>query len=338
MVLIIGASSFIGVHTADEFLKQGSEVCVTGRNNKFRGYYESKGVKYFNLDLTEKEDLRKLPEDIDGIILLSGLLPANSEADLVSEENAADYFYVNTIGTINVLEFARKRGIKRVISTCSYADVANSWCKDKAITEQEPRGYKYSGDHAVYVFSKNAASDVMEYYNQQYGMKNAWFRLPPVYGVGPHGSLRINGVVKKSGLQIFMEKAVKGEDITIFGDKDLSRDVVYVKDVAHAFYLAINSPDTYGLYNMTSGRGVTLEEQAKTIAKVFASNPDKQSEIKYDPSVNNNTPSFLFSIKKAHDDFGYTPEYADFEIMMRDYKKDIEDGKYIDLFKYDKIV
>ncbi len=89
---------------------------------------------------------------------------------------------------------------------------------------------------------------------------------------------------------------------------------------------------------MTSGRGVTLEEQAKTIAKVFASNPDKQSEIKYDPSVNNNTPSFLFSIKKAHDDFGYTPEYADFEIMMRDYKKDIEDGKYIDLFKYDKIV
>ena len=79
-------------------------------------------------------------------------------------------------------------------------------------------------------------------------MSNAVFRFPPVYGVGPHGSLFINGKYVKSGLQIFMDKASKGEDITIYGNKNLSRDVVYVKDVAHAFYLAIRSEKTYGLY------------------------------------------------------------------------------------------
>ena len=62
MVIIIGASSFIGVHTVDEFVKQGCEVLVTGRNDKFREHYESMGVKYENLDLNNPEDFEKLPK------------------------------------------------------------------------------------------------------------------------------------------------------------------------------------------------------------------------------------------------------------------------------------
>lgn len=294
MVIIIGASSFIGVHTVEEFVKQGCDVLVTGRNNKFRKHYEKIGVKYQNLDLTNEEDFYNLPtKNVEGVILLSGLLPANAQVNLDEEENAADYFKVNTIGTINVLEYCRRNGIKRLISTSSYADVRKSWTADKAITEDEPRGFMYTGDHAVYVLSKNAACDVMEYYNQQHGMTNAVFRFPPVYGVGPHGSLFINGTYVKSGLQIFMDKAEAGEDITIFGNKNLSRDVVYVKDVAHAFYLAIKSKKTYGLYNMTSGKGVTLQEQAEVIAELFAKSQEKKSKIIYKPEVENNTPSYL---------------------------------------------
>ena len=336
MYLLIGGSSFIGVYTVEEFLKRGVEIAVTGRNNKYREHYESLGVKYYNLDLRDKEDFKNLPQEgVEGVVLLGGLLPANAFANLVDDENAADYFEINTIGTINVLEYCRKNGIQRVISTASYADVANAWTKDKALTEEEPRNFNYIGDHAVYVFSKNAACDILEYYNQQHGMKNAWFRLPPVYGVGPHGSLRINGEVKKSGLQIFMEKAAKGEEITIFGDKELSRDVVSVKDVAEAFYLSMKSPNTYGLYNMTSGRSVTLEDQVKIIVDVFAK--DKKSKISYDESVKNNTPSYLFSVAKANKDFGYDPKLADFRLMMEDYKQDLDNKKYIGLFKYDPL-
>ncbi len=333
MYIVIGASSFIGVYTVDEFLKQGQKVLVTGRNNKFRDYYESLGVDYVNLDLANKDDFNKLPtENVEGVILLAGLLPANSTVDLDADENAADYFMINTIGTIHVLEYCRKNGINRVISTSSYADVRNSWGK-KAITEEEPRGYLYTGDHAVYVFSKNAACDVLEYYNQQHHMKNACFRFPPVYGVGPHGSLFINGTYVKSGLQIFMDKAEKGEDITIFGNKDLSRDVIYVKDVAHAFYLAMKSNKTAGLYNMTSGKGVTLQKQAEVIAEVFAPSPDKKSRIVYKPEVQNNTPSYLFSMEKAKRDFDFIPQYSDFKVMMTDYKKELDDGKYVKLFQ-----
>ncbi len=335
MIVVIGASSFIGVYTVDELVKQGCDVLVTGRAGKFREHYEKMGVRYVNLDLVNKEDFKNLPaKGVEGVILLAGLLPANVQVNLDEDENAADYFLVNTVGTINVLEYCRKNGIPRVISTSSYADVRNSWTAGRALTEEEPRGFQYTGDHAVYVMSKNAACDVMEYYNQQHGMKNACFRFPPVYGVGPHGSLFINGTYVKSGLQIFIEKAMAGEDITIFGDKDLSRDVVYVKDVARAFYLAIKSKNTYGLYNMASGQGVTLQRQAEVIRRVFAKAPNRISKIVYKPEIRNNTPSYLFSMEKAKRDFDFTPQYADFEVMMRDYKKDWDTGKFKDLFQY----
>lgn len=279
MYIIIGASSFIGVYTVDEFIKQGCKVVVTGRKNKFKDHYDELGVRYINLDLTNEEDFEHLPtEGVEGVILLSGLLPANAEVNLDEDENAADYFRINTIGTINVLEYCRKNGIKRVISNCSYADVRGAWGK-KTITEDEPRDFIYKGDHAVYVFSKNAANDTLEYYNQQHGMKNAWFRFPPVYGVGPHDSLFINGTLRKSGLKIFIDNASEGKDICIFGNSNLSRDVVYVKDVAHAYYLAMQSENTYGLYNMTSGRGVTLQEQAEVIADLWAPSEEKNQRL-----------------------------------------------------------
>ena len=181
---------------------------------------------------------------------------------------------------------------------------------------------------------QNTACDVMEYYNQQHGMSNAVIRLPPVYGVGPHGWLYVNGNYVKSGLQTFIDKASTGEAITIFGDGNLSRDLVYVKDVAHAFYLAMRSEQTSGLYNITSGKAVTLEAQVEIISEIFAPAPDKVSKIKYRPEIKNNTPSYIFSIEKAKRDFGYVPQYSDFQVMMEDYKKDLDENKFRDLFIY----
>ncbi|CAK7055926.1 NAD(P)-dependent oxidoreductase [Eubacterium sp. AM05-23] len=335
MIVVIGASSFIGVYTVEELLKQNCKVLVTGRNNKFKEHYEKLGVEYINLDLTNKNDFERLPKkNVDGVILLAGLLPANVSVNINIEENASDYFKINTIGTINVLEYCRKNNIKRVISTASYADVSNSWSSDKVITEEEPRGFKYTGDHAVYIMSKNAANDVMEYYNQQHGMKNAVFRLPPVYGVGPHGTLFVDGKQRKSGLQIFIDKASAGEPIEVHGNKDLKRDIVYVKDVAYAFYLAVFSDKTNGLYNMTSGKSVTLEEQVHVIAELFAQSSKKRSQIIYKPEIKNNTPSFLFSMVKAKRDFDFVPRYSNFKVLMQDYKKDLDNCKFKHLFNY----
>ncbi len=335
MVIVIGATSFIGVHTVTEFVNQGCEVLVTGRKDKYKEHYDKLGVKYVNLDLNNEQDFEKLPKkNVEGVILLAGLLPANATANLENEENAADYFRINTIGTINCLEYCRKNNIKRVISTCSYGDVRGAWSGDRRLTEEEPRNFFYTGDHSVYTISKNAANDVMEYYNQQHGMKNAVFRFPTVFGVTPHMSLYVNGEMRKSGFQIFMEKAQKAEDIVVFGNPKMIRDVGYVKDIAHAFYLAIKSENTYGLYNMTAGGGVTLQEQAEVMRDIFSPKNGRKSNIIYKPEIPNNTTSYLFSMEKAKRDFGFEPKFKTYRQMMEDFKIDWDNNLYRDLFKY----
>ena len=331
MYLIIGGNSFIGVYTANEFVKQGLEVAVTGRSDSMKAYYEKKGIPFYHLDLEKEEDFNNLPkEGVEGVVLLAALLPAVSDADLKNDDNAADYVKANTLGTLYTLEYCRKNNIKRVIAANSYFDVKNSLSLENPLTEDEPRNFMFTGDHAAYVISKNAASDYMEYYNQQHGFKNAWFRLPPVYGVGPHGSLKINGKIVKSGLQIFMDKAEAGETIEIYGDGSLARDVVYVKDVAHAYYLGMMSDNTYGLYNIGSGRGTTLLEQAEVISELFKK--DKKSEIVLRKDITNNGQSYVFNIEKAKRDFGYIPQYPTFEDMMKDYKEELERGEMSAIF------
>lgn len=330
MIIVIGATGFIGLYTVKHLIENNYEVLATGRNKVAGKMLTDMGAKFIDFDMTNENDIKKLPtKDVEGIILLAGLLPANAKVDISQDENATDYFKINTIGTINILEYCRKNNIKKLITTSSYADVYNSWGKGYAIKEDEPRGYKFTGDHAVYVMSKNASNDVIEYYNQQHGLQGAIFRLPPVYGVGPHSEIYVNGKYYKTGIQTFIENAEQGKDIEIWGNSHLSRDIIYVKDVAHAFLLALKSNKTQGLYNMTSGVPLELEDQIKSIIKIFKK--DKESKIVYKPEKPNNTPSFLFDMSKAKKDFGFIPKYTNYEDIMKDYKKELESGAWDNL-------
>ncbi len=96
-----------------------------------------------------------------------------------------------------------------------------------SFTEKASRDYKFVGDHAMYVISKNAATDIIEHYSQEYRINGIVFRLPPVYGYGPHSEIYVNGKYYKSGFQIFVEKAINSEDIEIWGDSHQSRFGAY---------------------------------------------------------------------------------------------------------------
>lgn len=328
MIIVIGAAGFIGSYTVDQLLADGKQVFATSTRERNRASFEERGIPFAKLDITNPADFDALPQTgVEGVLLLGGLLPANTPVDPDREENAADYFRVNVIGTIHVLEYCRRIGVRKVIGCSSYSDVAGAWRKGYAIKETEPRDFHFTGDHAVYVISKNAANDVMEYYNQQHGMQCAWFRFPPVYGAGPHGTIYVNGKAYKSGIQTFIEKAQQGEDIELWGDPHITRDIIYVKDVAKAFSMALDSDKTYGLYNMTSGTELDLEAQAQAVIEVFG-NPEKKSRIVYRPDKPNNTPSFLFDMTKAKTDFGFVPQYTNYTDMMRDYKEELESGRW----------
>ena len=70
-----------------------------------------------------------------------------------------------------------------------------------------------------------------------------------------------------------------------------------------------------------------LEEQAKAVIEVFGK-AGKKSRIVYRPEKPNNTPSFLFDMSKAKKDFGFEPQYTSYIEMMKDYKKELENGRW----------
>ena len=196
-----------------------------------------------------------------------------------------------------------------------------------SFTEKASRDYKFVGDHAMYVISKNAATDIIEHYSQEYRINGIVFRLPPVYGYGPHSEIYVNGKYYKSGFQIFVEKAINSEDIEIWGDSHVTRDIVYIKDVISAFMLALESNRAHGLYNISSGMPLSLDEQVKAIIKVF-SPKGRKSKIIYRPDKNNASSSYIFDIKKAKEDFRYEPKFIPFEKMLIDYKEEMESKRF----------
>jgi UDP-glucose 4-epimerase len=332
MVIVTGATGFIGMYTVRALLATGRKVIATGRNAKLGRKLEEMGAQFVHLDVTNPSDFDQLPtKDVEGMIMLAGLLPANTTADLDHTENAADYFKVNVIGHINALEYCRKNGIRKFLSSCSYSDVSGAWGKKYPITEDEPRNFSFTGDHCVYVISHNAANDVMEYYNEQHGMQCCWFRFPPVYGVGPHGTIYVNGKAHKSGIATFIDNAKAGKDIEIWGNPHIKRDIIYVKDVADAYVKALESDKAYGLYNMTGHIQVDLDEQVRAVIEVFTE--DKKSQIVYRPEKPNSTPSFLYSMDKAKRDFGFVPQYTSYLDMMKDYKKELDSGFWDELIE-----
>ena len=330
MILIIGATSFIGVHTSKAFLDAGYEVIGTGRNSKVKKLLQNMGVKFLELDVTNEKAFDNLPKNnIEAVIHLAAFMSANSTADLKTTENAVDYFKVNLLGTAYTLEYCRKNNIKKIIAACSFRDVSGAWGTGRIITEDEPRSFKFIGDHAAYIISKNASNDLMDYYNLQHDMQCACFRFPRVYGIGPNniGSFYVDGQKRLSGVAAFIDKARKGKTIELWGNPKIKRDMVYIKDVTQAYVKAVKSEKTLGLYNITGNMQVTLENQAQAAIQVFGGT--NTSKIKYLPEkkIGDNL-SYLYSIDKAKRDFGYEPQYTDFVKIMQDYKIELESSKW----------
>lgn len=321
MIVVTGAYGFIGVYLVDELRRQGYDVLATGHRMLAAEYFMRRGIPYAPLDIAREEDFASLPTGVEGVVHLAGLLPANVESC-----PPQDYIRLNVTGTLNVLEYCRTHEVKRVLATTSYADIQNAWSVDPPTPSEQPRNFKFTGDHAMYVISKNAATDSILHYNQQYGFKSSVFRLPMVYGYGPHLSIYVDGQYKKSGFQVFMEKAKAGEPIEIWGNPGILRDVVYVKDVVQAFTRALRSEVAQGIYNISSGVGITLREQVQAMVNVW-SHAGKESEIVLRSDKPNNLKSFVLDISRAQRDFGYQPAFT-FQDMLIDYTTEEAAGTY----------
>jgi UDP-glucose 4-epimerase len=233
---------------------------------------------------------------------------------------------VNVLGTLNILEFCRRAGVRKIICAISHRTIQGLWERGQVITEDDTKAIKYKGEYAMYSISESAAADCVLHYGEEYGIRAIVFRLPPVYGYGPHTEGFKRGKPQKTGFQVFIERASNGEPIELWGDCEKARDIIYVKDVASAIVLALRSDKAQGLYNIASGKQLSLREEAEEITKAF-SPEDHRSRITYRPDKPNSIESFLYDISKAKRDLGWSPKYS-FADMLADYKKEMKSGRF----------
>jgi UDP-glucose 4-epimerase len=324
MIIVFGAAGFIGTYLIDELLKRNYQVIGADINNIGEDYYKKLNVPYFHVDITKKKSFDKIQcGQIKTVIHLAAIQPAN-----VSEKkhDPGDYIYVNTIGTINILEFCKKVGVEKLIYASSHRNTQGLWAKGRAIREDDGRSIEFSGEYSMFSISESAAQDCVEYYHKQFGLKSIIFRLPPVYGYGPHTEIFKHGKPIKTGFQVFIENAMACKPIEIWGDSSKGRDIIYVKDVVSACIKALSNDKANGLYNIASGKYLSLREEAETIAKTFWGN-NSAPEIIERPELHNSIDTFIYDISKAKRELGWSPQY-NFEKMLIDYKKEMKSNRF----------
>lgn len=325
-IIIIGATGETGMYITDYFTNQTKgayEVIAVGRRKT--DFFAKQGIAYYSVDISKTEDFEKLPQkDVYAVIYTAAMMPGRMQG-----YEPMLYLETNVCGTLNVLEYCRKAGVNRILFTQTIRDLGNKIGKE-IIEADAARDFSYKGDHAVYVISKNAAVDLIEHYYQEYGLKRFIFRLPTIYMYTPNEYYYVNGQKKIMGFRHMINQAIKGEDIEVWGNPEKAHDVVYVKDLAKLFYLACeNTVCDGGIYNVGTGKPVTLLDQVKGMVKVFGEDghksrmlfcPDKPNARQYD-----------IDISKSCRELGYVPQY-DYLSYLRDFKKEMKEDRFRELF------
>jgi len=323
-IIVLGSAGNLGMYFMDylnENLDMDNfEMIATGTKPEYP--YEFYKGKYIQLDITKKEDFQKLPaENVYAVVDFAGVLPAYLEKD-----DPNKYVDVNVKGTLNVLEYCRENKVDRIIYTQTWADL-NGYLKDKKPLKPEwPRKPIYTGDHAVYAVTKCAAVDLIECYHQIYGIKNFIFRLPNIYMYSPEMYYYVDGVKKYISYRYMIEKAIKGEDIEMWGNPDLGKDIIYVKDLCQMIFKSLFVNRETGIYNAGTGIKTTMREQIEGMIKVF-SPKENPSKIIACPDKKD-CDDFVMDITNIKEELGYEPEY-DYIKYLEDYKKEMERNRFI---------
>ena len=243
--LVTGGAGFIGSHLVDALLSQGCAVSVLDNLSSGRfsnlGHVEDQIVFYKN-DIREQGVLLKAAKNCDVIFHMAAIVSVQQTLDQPVESAM-----VNDIGTLNVLETARKMKVKRVILASSCAVYGD----EPALPKKETMIPKPLSPYAVQKLSAELNARI---YYELFGLETVSLRFFNVYGPRQDPSSPYSGVIS-----IFMTKSVSNQTPLISGDGKQSRDFIYVKDVVKANLLAASEKNLGGnVFNIGTGKSVSI--------------------------------------------------------------------------------
>ncbi|AJR05489.1 putative nucleoside-diphosphate-sugar epimerase [Photobacterium gaetbulicola Gung47] len=295
-ILVTGGAGFIGSHVVDLLSKSDAKVYVmddfsTGKVENIAHHSNDK-VNVICCDIAS-DAARKAIKDIkpDGIIML-----AAQPSVIVSIRDPLLDASSNIMGLVHLLESAREVGCKKVVFASSggtiYGNVSD---ESLPVTEEHPLTAC-----SFYGLTKLTALHYLNLYKQLFSIDFAALALGNVYGPrqSPFGEAGVIG--------IFSQKILSNETCTINGDGNITRDYIYVADVAQAFVSALHQGS--GLINISSGVEKSVKEiydaildisqcqgsvvngpeLAGEVKRIALQNTKAKSELNWEPKVNFN--------------------------------------------------
>lgn len=287
--LVTGGAGFIGSNLVKELLKLGHNVVVL--DNLLSGYERNineLSCTFIKGDITVMDDVRRAFDvtEIDTVFHLAASVGNKRSIDFPISDSE-----INVLGTLNVLEEARKRGVKKLVASSS----AGIYGELKTLPIEE--------DHPIDPESPYAASKLcMEKqclaYGKLYDMEVVCLRYFNVYGPNQRFDAYGNVIPK------FVFMLLDEEPITIFGNGEQTRDFINVADVVQANIKAAITKGAIGAFNCASGTQISINNLVKAL--------EEQSHLKGTVVYGNKRPGdvkdSLANINAAKRAFDFSPK------------------------------
>jgi UDP-glucose 4-epimerase len=312
-VIVTGGAGFIGSHMVDFLIKKNFKVIIidnlkNGNFNNIKENIKKKKAFLIKKDICDPSIKIKKIKRIDYIFHFAGI------GDIVpSIQKPYDYFNTNIIGTVNMLQLARKYSVKKFV----YAASSSCYGKARVPTHESAK----IDPLYPYAMSKFMGEMSVFHWCKVYNVKANSIRIFNAYGprVSTKGSY---GAV----FGIFFKQKLEKLPFTLVGNGRQKRDFVYVSDVVNAFYLAAIKKISGQIFNLGNGNPQSIKKLIKIIKGDYINLPKRPGE----PDVTH------ANINKISKLLGWKPEIS-FEMGVKKMLNNINDWKNAPLWTVNKI-
>lgn len=317
-VLVTGGAGFIGSHLCDELVKENKVICLddlsTGDERNIDHLLSDPNFEFIRHDISKPIDLENDPSlqkfkiQFQGIQRIYHLACPMSSKNF--NKNRIASLLANSYGVKNVLDLVKKYNAK-LLHFSSSVVYGPRREENKKIQENDIGEVDFLSPRSSYDEGKRFAETMVANYSDYYNLDAKIARFFRVYGP----RMKLND---EQMLPDFINNALEGEDIFIYGDENFSSSFCYVSDVVD-FCAKIMETDKQGPYNVGSDVDVNVTDVAEKITKKVNS----KSKIKYEESKMFISQLPLPDISKAVNELGWMPIVT----LDKGLEKTIEDLK-----------
>ena len=289
-VLVTAGTGFIGSHLVRGLMQSGENDVVVLSTWKPTERQLSCGAKYVRGGLGNSALIEQTLKDHDIEVVYH--LAWNSIHETSLKNTAAD-LETNLLGTVNLLEACRRNGVRRVVFMSSGGTVYG-------LPETLPISESQS-THPIcaYGVTKLAAEKYLGLFQHLYGLEAVIIRPSVPYGPGQDPARR------QGAIAVFIDRALRSEPVTIWGDGSSLRDYFFVEDMIDPLIRTMSIPaDRNNIFNLGGHKAYTLRDLISNIELTL----NLKLNVTYEPARNFDVPNLKLNCSKARSEIGWKPD------------------------------